>query len=356
MHTKMKIGFVLFLAAALSSGNVQSEVLRRTVPHEEKWGIYMLDLTTEEVNLIYSYPRKISGVQLNETGDTFVFSQKFDGDDNEHEEICTLSVDGTHFNRLTSNNVLDTYPSWSPDSTKIAFLSWRDKTMDIYMMNADGSAVKKVYDSGGHDGDIHWLHNKIVFTRDHQIWIMNADGTGARQITDPPRAGEWGNAVLPFGDYDPKLSPDGSKIVFERMVDDKTSHGNYDIYCINTDGSQEVALTNTGYTAQYTQGIATWSYRGDKLVYFVTAIGEKGVFDIYIMNADGTNNTKVTPDYFPDNFLCHLPIFSLDDSALFFIGEWWGEEPDKEDKDTGGGAFLVVLGFLVLIIAKRKKL
>ncbi|MCJ7832385.1 MAG: hypothetical protein MUP92_02940 [Actinobacteria bacterium] len=39
---------------------------------------------------------------------------------------------------------------------------------------------------------------------------MDSDGSDARPITDPPRVGEWGNAVLPFGDYDPRISPDGT--------------------------------------------------------------------------------------------------------------------------------------------------
>ena len=110
-------------------------------------------------------------------------------------------------------------------------------------MDADGGNIHEVYDSGDHDSDLHCSGGKLAFTRDSQIWIMNEDGTGAAQVTDPPRADEWGDAVLPFGDYDPNLSSDGSRIVFERMVDDATTHGNYNLYVINTDGSGETAVT-----------------------------------------------------------------------------------------------------------------
>jgi len=51
---------------------------------------------------------------------------------------------------------------------------------------------------------------------------------------------------LPFGDYNPFLNSDGTKILFERMIDDETSHGIYEIYAVNVDGSDEVALTDTG--------------------------------------------------------------------------------------------------------------
>jgi len=91
---------------------------------------------------------------------------------------------------------------------------------------------------------------------------MNSDGTNARRVTDPPRAGEWGDAVLPFGDYDPRISPDGSRVVFERLVDDSTQYGNYDLFMVNLDGSSEIRLTENGWT----QGLVSWSNDGQTLV------------------------------------------------------------------------------------------
>jgi Tol biopolymer transport system component len=41
------------------------------------------------------------------------------------------------------------------------------------------------------------------------------------------------------------------------------------------------------------------------------------------MNADGGGARNVTPDYFPDDFLCHAPSFSPDGGRLFFVGQWW---------------------------------
>jgi Tol biopolymer transport system component len=135
----------------------------------------------------------------------------------------------------------------------------------------------------------------------------------------PPDAGVWGNANLPFGDYDPRLSPDGSKIAFERLEDDVSQHGNYNIYIVDADGSDETRLTDSGYS----QGIVSWSHPGDKMAFVVAAIGEEGKYDIYMMNSDGSNITNITPAYFPPDFLCHTPVFSADDSRIYFIGEWW---------------------------------
>jgi TolB protein len=127
---------------------------------------------------------------------------------------------------------------------------------------------------------------------------------------------------LPFGDYDPRLSPDGSQVVFERLWDDQSPHGNYDLFLLDLASGQETRLTTTGYS----QGLASWSHSGQQVVYIVAAIGLEGQYDLYLMNADGTENRNITPAYFPPEFLCHSVEFSSDDSALFFVGEWWQEE------------------------------
>jgi Tol biopolymer transport system component len=259
---------------------------------------------------------------LNPAGDRFAFSQKVGGNANEDQEIFTMGIDDRIPQRLTDNRLWDIYPAWSPDGTRIAFLSWRKSSLGIYVMDANGEQINELYDSEFHDSDIHWSGNLIALTRNSQIWIMNDDGSDAHQLTQPPCAGEWGNANLPLGDYDPRISPDGSQVVFERMVEDRSSHGNYDLYKIDTDGSNLTHLTETGYS----QGLASWSHAGDRIVYIVAAQDDVEKFDIYIMNADGTKNENITPAYFPPEFLCHWAIFSREDMKLYFIGELWSQE------------------------------
>lgn len=41
-----------------------------------------------------------------------------------------------------------------------------------------------------------------------------------------------------------------------------------------------------------------------------------------MMTANGTEKRNITPDYFLPEFLCHFPVFSLDDAKVLFIGEW----------------------------------
>ncbi|MCW4048213.1 MAG: hypothetical protein NWE89_00610 [Candidatus Bathyarchaeota archaeon] len=315
----MKLRKMIILIGILLGALLVSSVEASNVPYLEEWGIYSLNPNTGHTRLIYTSPTEITTLRLNDEGDTFTFYMKTGGNEYEHTEIYTLDVDGTNLKRLTENDQWDLYPSWSPDGSEIAYLSWRNTTLDIWVMSADGENQRLLYDSGGHDADIHWIGDRIVFTRDSQIWVMNSDGTDPHQLTDPPNAGDWGNAVLPFGDYDPRISPDGSQVVFERMVDDSSSHGNYDLYLVNIDGTGETRLTENGWT----QGLASWSSDGERLVYVVSAIGSEGKYDLYQINSDGSGMTDLTSDIFPTEFLANSPLFSGDDSGIYFCGQWW---------------------------------
>ena len=305
------ITLIILLMGCINNGDV---------PHIKKWGTYSLNLSSQKVDLIYSSDNEIVTLRLNNNGNKFAFSMKLGGTGNNNSEICLLDIDGSNFIRLTENNYWDLYPTFSPDDLKIAFLSFRENDLDIYMMNSDGTNQSKFYDSGSHDADIHWVNDIIVFTSASKIWRINDDGTNPLAITNPPNAGEWGNANLPFGDYDPNIHPNGTSVVFERLENDTSPHGNYNIFSIKLDGSGETRLTNN----HYTQGFPTWSNSGDKILLLVTAISDEGKYDLYMMNADDSDYKNITPDYFPDRFLCHAGVFSKDDSKIFFIGEWWG--------------------------------
>jgi Tol biopolymer transport system component len=299
---------------------IKTPAAQDAVPHEGKYGIYVLDLATEKVRLLYSTDNEIytSALRLNKQVEKFVFAQKR-GETDESTEIFTIDVDGRNLQRLTDNNYWDLYPAWSPDGMRIAFLSKRNNDLDIYIMNADGSDQHMFYDSGSHDADIDWAGDTIVFTSGSKIWSIKDDGTRLTQITNPTNAGQWGQANLPIGDYDPRLRADGLKIVFERLEDPESPHGNYNIFTINSDGTQETRLTNTNYS----QGIASWSHSGDRIVFVVAAMNNEGKYDMYMMEADGFDNHNITLEYFPSNFLCYSPIFSQDDSEIYFIGQWY---------------------------------
>jgi dipeptidyl aminopeptidase/acylaminoacyl peptidase len=130
------------------------------------------------------------------------------------EEIYVMDADGTNVRRLTSNADFDSAPSWSPDGKRIVFERAPAGTFvpgteaqekDVYLMNADGTDVRRLTDSPGLDEGPEFSPDatKIVFSsaRDGQqeIYVMDADGSNPRRLTDNPSRDEspdW--QALPF--------------------------------------------------------------------------------------------------------------------------------------------------------------
>jgi TolB protein len=124
-------------------------------------------------------------------------------------EIYVMNADGSAIKNLTNNPGLDKDPSWSGDGKKIAFMSLRDGNMEIYIMNADGNEQKRLTYNPAHDEEPSWSPDgtKIAFTsdrdRNNEIYVMNADGSGQKRLTN--------NSGVEQG---PSWSPDGKNIAF----------------------------------------------------------------------------------------------------------------------------------------------
>jgi TolB protein len=81
-------------------------------------------------------------------------------------------------------------PAWSPDGTKLAFMSTRDGNPEIYVINRDGSGLRRVTNHPSADATPTWspAGTQLAFTSDRggtpQVYIVNVDGTGLVKITD----------------------------------------------------------------------------------------------------------------------------------------------------------------------------
>jgi len=95
--------------------------------------------------------------------------------------------DGTGITQLT-HDISDTNPEASPDGKKVAFMSQRDGNWEVYVMNIDGSDLKRLTNNGDTDGLPIWSPDgqTIAFASDRSgdwaIWAMNPDGSNQRML------------------------------------------------------------------------------------------------------------------------------------------------------------------------------
>jgi Tol biopolymer transport system component len=196
-------------------------------------------------------------------------------------EIYAMQLNGAGETNLTNHAASDIAPRWSADGSQIVFATTRGGTGDfeIFKMNADGSGQTSVGGTLDLDWDPAWSPNggQIAFSGNHNdIYVVNADGSGLTNVTSSE-----------IRESAPAWSPDGSKIAFEaRDSNDPTP--NYEIWVMNPDGSGAVNLTNNTAGGDFAPD---WSPDGSKIAFESNRDGDG---EVYVMNADGTNQTRLT--------------------------------------------------------------
>jgi hypothetical protein len=249
--------------------------------------IYVMNADGSEQTRLTDNPASDSDPTWSVDGQKIAFSSNRDG----NWQIYAMNADGSGQTRLTDNRANDAYPAWSPDGQKIAFTSNRDGNLEIYLMNADGSQQTRITNDPGADSFPDWSADgrHIVFQflegKDYsfyQIQTVTAMGS-ARTSLDSS-----GNS-----DLYPSWSPDGMQIAFVSNRDQV-----WGIDLMNAAGGEPVRLTKKALglgsfsPEDYVENsFPAWSGDGQKLVF---ASGRDGNAEIYVMNADGSQPTRLT--------------------------------------------------------------
>ena len=174
-------------------------------------------------------------------------------------EVFVVNADGTGLTNLTNNpgsatvGSSDSQPSWSPDGTKIAFQSNRLGNPDIWVMNADGSGARPLTaDSYAEESVPEYSPDgqRIVFQSDRgfiprttgrnlEVHRMNAaDGSDITRLTfndfNPAGSGGQTTANLSGFDLNPHWSPAGDRIVFHSGRGIEFTQAQWDVFTINS--------------------------------------------------------------------------------------------------------------------------
>lgn len=227
-----------------------------------------------------------------------VFESTQDG----NREIYSMKADFTNQTRLTDDLADDSSPKWSPDGTKILFQSNRDGSFsEIYTMNADGSNPIRLTNNSIQDQYPDWSPdgNKIVFVRGNslpsEIWTMDSNGLNQAQIT-----GSSINSLV--GETEPSWSPDGSRIAFSA---NPNSGEGPEIYLMNADGTNQNRLTFDTATDIY----PVWSPDGNSIAYTNDSSGaHTNLLDVASLNIQTVSN--------PNNVSAYAPAWSPDGTKL----------------------------------------
>lgn len=232
-------------------------------------------------------------------------------------EIFRMNADGSDPRKLTDNTEVDRFATLSSDGTQIAFISTRDGDANLYVMNADGSGVTQLTSSSSSTLYPTWSPDGTIVYQDGQSGDYNL------YSIHPDGTGLEQITSTSADDQTPSVSPDGSRLAF---TSNRNGSG-YDLYTMNLDGSDLTRLTNdTTSTAARPE----WSPDGSKIAYYSD---REGNFEIYTMNSDGTGRRRITNNSADDLW----PSWSPDGSELVFFTDRDGNNEVYKVNADGSG-------------------
>jgi TolB protein len=222
-------------------------------------------------------------------------------------QIVAAHPDGTDRHTITTNAAPSWFPAWSPAGDRIAYVYEAPSGLQIWTTNADGSANHALTTIGNslapswsHDGRRIAFAHMTSTNRTFKIWVMDVDGSNARQVTNTTSAAIDENV--------PRWSPDDQQLVYT-----SNERGTYEIWMTDvTTGADRKPLTTSYYDstlrANIEQKVPAWSPDGSKIVYWSGVEGNDPrpnlPRDVWIMNADGSEQQRLVagddPNWSPD--------------------------------------------------------
>ncbi len=211
------------------------------------------------------------------TGEEGVFSTKiaFVQASKKNKEIGVMDMNGENVKILTRDRSINLSPAWSPDGGLIAYTAFKNNVPEIAVMSSGGGSTRKVTSNGTINLSPAWSSQGAfsvvsALSGDTDIYLMNLGGKVLKNLTNS------------FGiDVNPSWSPDGSSFTFS-----SERAGRVHVFKADASGGNVQRLTFVGSQNDN----PAWSPKGDKIVFQSLT----GGWDLFIVNTDGSNLQRLT--------------------------------------------------------------
>jgi Tol biopolymer transport system component len=213
------------------------------------------------------------------------------------EDIYTMNADGTGVTRITNTPLSDVFPSWSPDATQFTFTygdcNGTGGAPDVYVMDANGANRHRLTNTLVADGISDWSPggSSIAFIRGNTVNCDDAENSADVFAMDPLGGNLRTLANNVDGESRPAYSPDGSRIAYFRGSNSSPGAA---LYVMNADGTGQTRISPDLQIDD--TGKPTWSPDGSKIAFAANLIGTTNISQIFVVNADGTGLAQLTND------------------------------------------------------------
>ena len=208
-------------------------------------------------------------------------------------ELWTMNANGSGKRRLTNNSFADASPAWSPDGRRIVFRSSRviapdvEPNLDIWVINADGTGETRLTSAGTRR-----RRRSGLLSRRHQDRVSLVARYSVRHLRHERRRHE---PVAGGPKHDGRVRRGLVTERREARVRDPTAAGNSEIYVMNADGTGEKRVTRT---SRANEALPVFSPDGSRIAFQRRLISASGAItradDVFVMRSGGKGVKRLT--------------------------------------------------------------